>query len=267
MSFKKYNKNTTKNSLAKTIDTFNSPSIGNVEVVQFDNGNRFFRVDNRTLKTNDLIRLLVNLDSDKLKNNLVKLNSYLQAVDLFYSKKVLDNEDGKTYTMKHFENLVKKQQGVSTITKEDLLLVINDKKLDFILVDELGSQTKKSSFDKIAKKVENNVINNTFEGTNNISESGMGTISGDQIIKDMGLNNTRVLKGSEIELFKAWYEVNNNKGLAFKKYGIKRNFNTSYNKSSSKALIKYVNCYDNEVSQYSGNNIPNNNLFITFYFN
>ena len=166
--------------------------------------------------------------------------SYLEPINLFYKSKVLDRSDNKTYSMKHFENMVKKHLGIDSISNEDLLNIINDVETDFQLVDELGSQTKKSSFEKIKNKVNNNVVNNSFEGSNNTSKR---LFTNDMAIK-----------------FKAWFPANKNTA---RKYNIERNLNIKYNTENSTEIDKYIKCYENEIenknSTSNNNNLVSNN--------
>ena len=163
-NFKKNNKE------VKIIDTFKT-SFGFIKVKEFsDNGNRFFsyseneKLDDKnwqSLNANLLIKLLSELDNKLIINNVKKFMSYLEPMNLFYKSKVLDKSDNKTYSMKHFENMVKKHLGIDSISNEGLLDIINNENSDFQLIDELGSQTKKSSFEKIKDQVENNIVNNS----------------------------------------------------------------------------------------------------------
>ena len=233
----------------KIIDTFKT-SFGFIKVNEFsDNGNRFFSYSEdekldakkwQSINANLLIKLLSELDDKLIINNVKKFMSYLEPINLFYKSKVLDKSDNKTYSMKHFENMVKKHLGIDSISNADLLNIINDVETDFQLVDELGSQTKKSSFEKIKNKVNNNVVNNTFEGSNNTSKR--------LFTNDMAIN------------FKTWYP--NNKDTA-RKYNIERNLNMKYNTENSSEIDKYIKCYENEIenkkSTSNNNNLVSNN--------
>ena len=196
-NFKNNNKKT------KIIDTIET-SYGFINVNEFiDNGNRFFSYSEdkkldakkwQSINTNLLIKLLSELEDKLIVNNVKKFMSYLEPINLFYKSKVLDRSDNKTYSMNHFENMVKKHLGIDSISNEDLLNIINDVETDFQLVDELGSQTKKSSFEKIKNKVNNNVVNNSFEGSKELSNldnpEGVNnpTLSGLGIISSSGLS-------------------------------------------------------------------------------
>ena len=257
MNTKNNNKNNT-----EIIDTLET-SYGFINVMQFDNGNRYFTHSNdknlkpekwTSLKANLLIRFLANLEDKLIINNVKKLNNYLEPLQeksKYFIKEIKHLETGKTMDYIEFKKLFSK----SNFAKEnnlDFKSISQDIILDYVKTNQNNwaikledNNSENSLFDNdknaVVDMFQNDMKNNQFEGSKNVSKRLF--------------NNPMAIK------FKAWYP--NNKDTARNKYDIHRNLNMKYNTENSNEIDKYIKCYENEIenkkSISKNNNLVSNN--------
>tara|TARA_Y100000361_G_C11119710_1_gene322498 strand:+ start:259 stop:1044 length:786 start_codon:yes stop_codon:yes gene_type:complete len=252
----KNNKNNT-----EIIDTLET-SYGFINVMQFDNGNRYFtHSDNKnlkpekwtSLKANLLIRFLADLEDKLIINNVKKLNNYLEPLQeksKYFIKEIKHLESGKTMDYIEF----KKEFSNSQFAKNNNLTfkdITPDIILDYVKTNQNNWEIKlednnsnNSLFDNdkndVVDMFQNDMKNNQFEGSKNVSKK---LFTKDEIIK--------------LNLY-----LDNEKEDVKSNYGIKRNFNSQWNTETSKSLDKYIKYYDDVVNKKStsnNNNVVSNN--------
>ena len=256
MNTKNNNKNT------QIIDTFKT-SFGVVNVVEFTNNkNRFFTHSENenldvkkwnTINANLLIRLLSKLDDKKIINNIKKFSNYLEPLkekSKYFIKEIKHLESGQSFEYipfkKEFSNSQYAKDNNLTfknITQDIILDYVNNNKDNWsIKLEDNNSNNSLFDNDKndVVDMFQNDMKNNQFEGNKNVSKRLF--------------NNPMTIK------FKAWYP--NNKDTA-RKYDIHRQLNMKYNTENSKAIDKYIKCYENEIENKkpisNNNNLVSNN--------
>ena len=252
----KNNKNNT-----EIIDTLET-SYGFINVVEFDNGNRFFtHSDNKnlkpekwtSLKANLLIRFLANLEDKLIINNVKKLNNYLEPLQeksKYFIKEIKHLETGKTMDYIEFKKLFSKSNfakennlDFKSISQDIILDYVNNNKDNWSIKLE-DNNSENSLFDNDKNEVidmfQNDMKNNQFEGSKNVSKK---LFSKDEIIE---LNNHLDNEDKSVKM----------------KYGIKRNFNNQYNTETSKSIDKYRRYFEDVVNKKStskNNNVVSSN--------